>query len=187
MRVLLAEDDPSLGTKFSNLLETAGHTVVRVNSGEEAFACFETEPFPLVVADLAFPGLNGFELCRQIRNRQKTEYVYIIILVSSGKEFDFQEAKAADVDDVFSILVETDIFLARLRVAERMLNLYDELDTLRRLIPICAYCKKIRQEEGLWQQMEAYITGHSHALFTHTICPVCMEKEFGEVMGDHPK
>lgn len=182
MRILLAEDNPCTGSRIQLLLEMAGHDVVRVTSGAEAFACFETNPFPVIVADLAFPGLNGFELCRQIRARQKAEYVYIIILVSPDREFRFQEAEAADVDDVLLLPVGADILRARLRVADRMLHLYGELDRLRGLIPICAYCKKIRQEQGLWEQMEAYVLEHSHALFSHTICPECAEREFGATL-----
>jgi len=180
MRILLAEDDQSVGNKVQDLLLMAGHNVVRAHSGQEAFARFETEPFPLIITSLTIPGLSGFELCRQVRKRMKAEFVYIIVLVSSGREFDFQEAKAADVDDVLPVPVETDILLARLRVAERMLNLYDELDRLHRLIPVCSYCKKVRQEEGIWQQMEFYIAEHSHASFSHGICPECAKKEFPE-------
>lgn len=182
MRILLAEDQPQGGSQLELLLELAGHRVLRVLSGGQAFAAFEADPFPVVVADLAFKGMNGFELCRNLRARVKAEYVYIILLVKAGTEFRFQEAEAAEADDVLTLPVEPDILRARLRVAERMLNLYQELDRLRGLIPICAYCKNIRQEQGLWQQLEAYITTHSHALFTHTICPECAEKEFGEAM-----
>ncbi|HNX30499.1 MAG TPA: response regulator [Holophaga sp.] len=189
MRILLAEDNPHGGNRnrLQLLLEMIGHTVERVTSGTEAFAQFEAEPFPVVIADLAFPDLDGFELCRRIRARQKAEYVYIIILVPPDTGFRFREAESADVDDVLLLPVEPDILRARLRVAERMLRLYEELDRLRGLIPICAYCKKIRQEQGLWEQMEAYITEHSHALFTHTICPECAKREFGSISRSGPR
>jgi len=59
---------------------------------------------------------------------------------------------------------------------------FAELDRLQGLIPICAYCKKIRQEQGTWQQLEAYLTEHSHALFSHTICPECKEREYSEFL-----
>ena len=189
MRILLAEDNPHGGNRnrLQLLLEMIGHTVERVTSGTEAFAQFEAEPFPVVIADLAFPDLDGFELCRRIRARQKAEYVYIIILVPPDTGFRFREAESADVDEVLLLPVEPDILRARLRVAERMLRLYEELDRLRGLIPICAYCKKIRQEQGLWEQMEAYITEHSHALFTHTICPECAKREFGSISRSGPR
>jgi hypothetical protein len=61
-----------------------------------------------------------------------------------------------------------------------------ELDRLKGFIPICAYCKRIRQEQGAWQQIEGFIQEHSQALFSHTICPECTEKEFGEFRRTHP-
>jgi phosphoserine phosphatase RsbU/P len=180
MRILLAEDYPQGGTRIQLLLSMAGHEVVQVTTGEEAFERFEEAPFPVVIADLASARFDGFELCRQIRDRQRAEYVYIIVLVPPGLSFHFQDAADADVDDVLMVPVEVDVLRARLRVAERMLNLYGELDRLRGLIPICAYCKNIRSEQGLWQQLEAYFVEHSHAMFSHTICPDCAEREFGD-------
>jgi HAMP domain-containing protein len=56
-----------------------------------------------------------------------------------------------------------------------------EVKTLRGMIPICGYCKKIRDEEGGWWQMERYIHDHSEAAFSHGICPDCRKKEFPDV------
>jgi sigma-B regulation protein RsbU (phosphoserine phosphatase) len=179
MRILLAEDHPHEGTRTQLLLGMAGHDVALASTGDEAFERFEETPFPVVITDLSNRRLNGFELCHRIRKRQQAEYVYIIVLVPLGQAFQFQDGQDADVDDVLTVPLEADILRTRLRVAERMLNLYRELDHLRRLIPICAYCKKIRQEQGLWQQLESYFSEHSHAVFSHTICPDCAEKEFG--------
>jgi len=51
-----------------------------------------------------------------------------------------------------------------------------EIKTLRGLLPICASCKKIRDDQGYWQQLEKYITDHSGAEFTHGICPACADR-----------
>lgn len=181
MRILLAEDVPREGSNLQRQLEQAGHRVVRAASGAEAFRCFEAEPFPVIVADLVLPDLDGYELCRQVRARNLSEYVYFILLVVEGREFQFRRAEAADVDDVLTLPVNVEVLHARLRVAGRMRDLYRELDRLGGLIPICSYCKKVRQDQGLWQQIEGYLSEHSQALFTHTICPECGEREFGEV------
>ncbi len=52
-----------------------------------------------------------------------------------------------------------------------------EVKTLRGLLPICAYCKKVRDDKGYWNEIESYIAGHSGATFNHGICPECFEKE----------
>ncbi len=56
------------------------------------------------------------------------------------------------------------------------LKLENELRVLKGIIPICMYCKKIRDDKESWQQLEAYITEHSEALFSHGVCPSCYEK-----------
>lgn len=52
----------------------------------------------------------------------------------------------------------------------------EDIKVLTGLIPICAWCKKVRDDEGYWQQVEAFVQEHSSATFTHSICPSCMEK-----------
>jgi len=53
-------------------------------------------------------------------------------------------------------------------------KLENELKTLKGIIPICGYCKKIRDDKESWHQLEAYISSHSEALFSHGVCPTCM-------------
>lgn len=56
-----------------------------------------------------------------------------------------------------------------------------EIQTLRGIIPICTYCKKIRNEEGVWRQLEVYIHDHSSAEFSHGLCPECFEKQMAAI------
>ena len=66
----------------------------------------------------------------------------------------------------------------RIEAQEALKNkLENEIKTLSGIIPICSYCKKIRDDKEIWQQLESYISNHSEALFTHSICPTCAEKE----------
>lgn len=60
-------------------------------------------------------------------------------------------------------------------------RLEEEIKTLKGIIPICAYCHKIRNDSEIWQQMESYISEHSEALFSHGICPKCSEKEMQKI------
>jgi len=55
-----------------------------------------------------------------------------------------------------------------------------KIKTLSGLLPICSWCKKIRDDKGYWNQIEAYIRDHSEAEFSHSICPECVEKHYGE-------
>ena len=60
-------------------------------------------------------------------------------------------------------------------------NLENQIKQLKGIIPICSYCKKIRNDEASWQQLETYISEHSEALFSHGICPTCFEEQMKEL------
>jgi hypothetical protein len=63
------------------------------------------------------------------------------------------------------------------RVSARMAEVLDKVKMLHGLLPICAWCKRIRDDQGYWQQVEAYVHQHMGADFTHGICPECLEKQ----------
>lgn len=68
--------------------------------------------------------------------------------------------------------------------ADRLEKALREIKVLRGIIPICASCKKIRNDEGFWQQVETYVTQHSDALFSHGICPDCIKKYYPDIDAD---
>jgi hypothetical protein len=59
-----------------------------------------------------------------------------------------------------------------------------KIKTLRGLLPICASCKRIRDDQGYWNQLESYLRAHSEADFSHGICPACTKKLYGELFDD---
>lgn len=84
--------------------------------------------------------------------------------------------------------------IERRKKAERLLSkavteleiALSEVKTLQEFLPICANCKKIRNDEGYWEQLEEYITQHSGARFSHGICPSCMDELYPELSDDAP-
>ncbi len=66
------------------------------------------------------------------------------------------------------------------RVSARLAEALDQVKTLQGLLPICAWCKRIRDDEGYWDQIEAYFHKHTGADFTHGICSQCLEKAHAE-------
>lgn len=58
--------------------------------------------------------------------------------------------------------------------------------TLHGLIPICAYCKRIRDEKQMWHAIESYIAANSDAQFSHGICPACSKEHFGNIVASLP-
>jgi DNA-binding response OmpR family regulator len=177
MRILMVDDDPSIRLALGELLEHAGHEVVTAAGGHEAWAELERAYFPLVLLDRVMPGLDGIELCRRIRARRQPRYTYVILVTMVGGKGPYLEGMDAGADDYFSKPVNPDELRARLRVAERMLHLQDELAKLRGLLAICAYCKSIRDEQSAWVPVEKYIRERSATTFSHGICPHCYNSE----------
>ena len=73
------------------------------------------------------------------------------------------------------------------KVNDQLRDALDDVKKLQGLLPICANCKKIRDENGYWKQIEFYISDHSDAEFTHGICPDCMVELYGEDYVEEPE
>ena len=74
-----------------------------------------------------------------------------------------------------------------MRVAERILNFNKQVQTLESLIPICAYCKKVRNDDDLWEQIEQYVNERTGADFSHSICPTCLDKHVKPQLESYEK
>jgi K+-sensing histidine kinase KdpD len=92
------------------------------------------------------------------------------------------------INTVNSLIILVLLAVLTERVARQMRHLAREVEQLTGLLPICAFCKKIRTSSGEWVQIERYISERSTAEFSHGYCPECMEKHFGEYLrGRKPK
>ena len=178
MKILIAEDDPVASKILRLTIEHAGHDVVTVPNGAAAWLRFLDEPVGVVVSDWMMPEVDGLELCRRIREHIQREYTYFILLTANhaGRE-NLALAMEAGIDDFLTKPLDRDTIWMRLRVAERILGFTRQIRQLGELLPICAYCKKIRDDGTYWRQFEAYIQEHTGAHFSHGVCPECFEKE----------
>ena len=182
MTILIAEDDPVASKILQRALENFGHKVITAANGDEAWAAFDKDPVRVVVSDWFMPGLDGLALCKKIRERAKTPYTYFILLTSqeTGPE-NYDAAAAAGIDDFLTKPLDRPTIRMRLRVAERILSFTTEIKQLKNMIPICSYCRKIRNDENYWQMVETYIGEQTGSHFTHGICPECHSKLLEEL------
>ncbi len=72
------------------------------------------------------------------------------------------------------------------KLSKDLKDAFSQIKALRGLIPICASCKRIRDDKGYWTRLEAYIQEHSEAEFSHGICPDCMKKLYGDFLKEEP-
>lgn len=173
MRVLLVEDEPLARQRAAGMLGRLGHEVTVAGDGWEAWDAWWKSSFDVVLTDWVMPHLDGLELCRRIRGERRPDYSSVLVMTVRGGKQNFLAAMEAGADDFLEKPLDLDTLAARLGVAARIRGLYQELDRLRGLIPICSYCKKVRSDGDYWQQVEAYVAARSHALFSHTVCPDC--------------
>lgn len=177
MLILLAEDDKVSRKLLSRLLTNFGHTVIEAENGLDGWSKWLEHKCSLVISDWIMPDMTGIELCQKIRTTDQPRYTYIIMLTGMSGRDNYNKAMDAGVDDFMIKPFDRDLIYTRIRVAERILNLHNEVSTLSGLLPICSYCKKIRDDNKYWQRVESYLEKISDLKFSHGVCPDCYEKK----------
>lgn len=177
MKILAVEDDTVARMVLRKALDSLGHEVIEASNGEEAWRRLNQEPVRVVVSDWLMPKMDGLELCRQIRARAGAEYLYFILLTGNNATAENQrEAAEAGVDDFLTKPLNVEELWRRLRVAERILRYATQVQQLEEMLPICSYCKKIRDDKNYWQQIEGYINQRTGSEFSHSVCPECYNR-----------
>ena len=177
-KVLIAEDDLVSAKVLSSLLQRLGYQVAIAPDGNEAWRLFEAEPVRLIVSDWMMPGMDGLALCNKVRAHPAIPYTYFILLTANRTTAEnYKLAAEAGVDDFLTKPIDRDALQMRLHVAARILKFTAEIRQLKELIPICVYCRKVRDEENFWQQVETYVQKETGSRFSHGACPDCCEKE----------
>jgi len=186
-RVLVAEDDHVSSKVLGALLLRLGYEVVTAHDGDEAWELFEAEPTRVIVSDWMMPGTDGLALCEKVRDRADLPYTYFILLTANRTTPEnYTLATDAGVDDFLTKPIDREALQMRLRVAERILRFTAEIRQLKELIPMCVYCRKVRDEKDYWEQVETYIQKQTGSRFSHGACPECCETELAALNDDNP-
>jgi DNA-binding response OmpR family regulator len=190
MKILIAEDDPVSRRILDLRLKAWGHEVVIAKDGAEAWAALQGNDAPhLAILDWMMPGMDGVEVCRRVRQTQSTPPTYIILLTGKSSKEDVVKGLEAGANDYIikpfnlqelraRIQVGATVVELQQRLAERVIELEEALAQVKRLqgiVPICSYCKHVRNDQNYWQQVESYVSAHSEARFSHSVCPACYE------------
>jgi phosphoserine phosphatase RsbU/P len=177
LKILAVEDDLVARKILVQALGRLGHEVLEANDGIAALKLLEQEPVRVVVSDWIMPEMDGLEFCRRVRSRTRAEYVYFILLTSRTADYANQrEAIEAGVDDFLTKPLDLQELWMRLRVAERILKFATQVQQLEAFLPICSYCKKVRDDQNYWQQIEGYINQRTGSEFSHSVCPDCYQR-----------
>lgn len=196
MRILIAEDDPISRRVLESTLARWGYESLVACDGNEAWQALQSDDAPgLAILDWMMPKLDGVQVCELARSTARTRSVYIILLTAKGAKTDIVTGLDSGADDYVVKPFDREELHARLKVGLRIIELQRRLDNridelqralseikqLQGIMPICSHCKRIRDDKNYWQQVETYISNHSDARFSHSICPDCFEKATAEL------
>jgi DNA-binding response OmpR family regulator len=186
VRILIAEDDLVSRRMLEATLLRWGYEVVVTSDGLAAWQALQEKDAPrMAILDWMMPGLDGIDICRKARARSTSEPPYVILLTAKGSKTDIVSGLQAGADDYIVKPFDRDELRARVQAGVRILSLQASLTarvrdleealarvkTLQGLLPICSYCKRVRNDDHYWQQVESYVSDHSDARFSHGICP----------------
>lgn len=209
-RILATDDDPDVLHLTAALLQDHGYRVFGAASGKECLDSVRLHGRDIVLLDVMLPDMSGIDVCRRIKADEASRRTFVMLMsgvkVSPEYQADGLDGGAdgyivkpltnrellARVQSMVRIKRAEDALLQKEREQEELIKKLTEalaeVKTLKGLIPICAWCKKIRDDEGYWERLEAYLTKHTDAVFSHSICPTCAEKvkdEIDRVGDDH--
>jgi phosphoserine phosphatase RsbU/P len=191
MRILIAEDDQVSRRLLETTLARWGHEVVTACDGRAAWEALQQPDAPrLALLDWMMPELDGAEVCRRVRARADAPPPYLILLTSLAAKESVVAGLEAGADDYIVKPFQRDELRARLNAGRRVVDLQDALGErvrqleealaqvkrLRGLVPMCAWCKRVRNDQHFWQQVETYLGEHADVTVSHGICPDCLAK-----------
>ncbi len=203
-KILVIDDVKKNIQLLGSILGNENYAVSYATNGVKALAMTESEDFDLILLDVMMPEMDGFEVCQRLKEKEKTRDIPILFLTAKSEESDivdglqqgavdyltkpFNPAELIarvkthiDLREAHQIIVQRNAQLEELTVQLQALidenrKAMSEIKILRGFLPICSNCKKIRDDDGYWTQIESYIREHSEAQFTHSICQDCAKE-----------
>jgi len=188
MKILIAEDDPVSRRLLEATLIKFGYEVILAADGAQAWAVLQRQDSPsLAILDWMMPEIDGVEVCRRVRNLPTATPPYLMLLTAKGEKRDLVVGLDSGANDYLTKPFDRSELLARIQVGTHVLELQkalvvrvrelegalSQVKQLQGLLPICSYCKKIRDEQNYWQRVESYLSEHAEVEFSHGICPDC--------------
>ena len=190
IRVLLAEDDAMVARLAQTELESVGIMLIGTAAdGRQALAMTIASKPDVVLMDITMPELDGIAAAATIQETCPTPVVILTAhdapeLVEQATAagvgaFVIKPPRAEELERAITIAVARHAdMMALLRANVDLQKALSEVKTLTGLLPICSGCKKIRDDQGYWKQVEIYIMQHTEARFTHGLCPDCLARFF---------
>lgn len=191
MKILIAEDDSVTRKLLEASLTKWGFEVISAADGNEALAILESdESINIAILDWMMPGREGVYICNQMQDKRNDRIIYIILLTARGGTADVVTGLASGAADYVVKPFKPAELRQRVLAGERIVHLeislrekidelqesLDKVNKLEKIIPICAWCKKVRSDDEYWENVETYLKQYTNTTVTHGVCPECREK-----------
>jgi DNA-binding response OmpR family regulator len=198
-RVLVVEDDPFFQRILVRRVENEGYQVRAASDGREGMKAIVTFEPDVVISDWMMPEVDGLELCQSVKTGLREAAPYFILLTAKGEISDKLLALDTGADDYLVKPADQGELIARVRAGLRIVDLTrrlrrtiaelqiakadlehtkTDLRQLQSTLPICSFCKKIRDDDGIWHDVDKYLTTHAQADFSHGVCPECKRSHY---------
>lgn len=192
--ILVVDDDPINVQTLVGALENK-YDCLSALDGHDAISQLKNHKVDLIFLDVMMPGLSGYDVCQIIKSDKLLADIPVVFVTALDTDEGSLQGLELGAIDYLTKPVNLDLLKLRVRnhlamkeqrdlLAEQKEKLEVALAQVKQLegiIPICSYCKKIRDDQNSWHQLEAYISNHSEALFSHGICPTCVEEQMEKV------
>lgn len=196
-RILIVDDVPANIAILGELLRTEYELAVATD-GRKALQLAREQHPDLVLLDVMMPGMDGYTVCATLKRQPETADLPIIFVTARTETEDIVRGFEAGAVDYLTKPFRPPEVLQRVRVHLELKRTRDTLQAtvnqltqalaqvtlLSGLLPICAHCKKIRNDGGYWERVESYIEEHSSAVFSHGICPDCVRQHYPEIADE---
>jgi CheY-like chemotaxis protein len=188
--ILIVDDKETNVLLLERMLRGAGYlSISSTMDPYEVCDLHRRNRYDLILLDLQMPGMDGFQVMEGLKEIDPDGYLPVLVITAQpdhklraleagAKDFVSKPFDLAEVMARVSNMLEVRLLFAELQKA------LENVKLLSGLLPICMWCKKIRDDEGYWNAIEHYLSRHSEAEFTHAICPDCRRKYSGEMLHE---
>ena len=183
--ILTVDDEPVVRQVLRNHLTAAGYRLRQAASGSAALKVIERETVDLVLLDVMMPRMSGYEVCRRLRQRFPAEELPVIFLSAKDQNSHREMGLAEGASDYLRKPLSKEELLLRVKTHLDLLAAHrrskEEVNVLRGLLPVCAGCKRIKDDQGYWNEIETYIRLHTEAELSHGLCLECAQDLYPEL------
>jgi phosphoserine phosphatase RsbU/P len=209
IKVLVVEDDPFFQRVLVKRLLAEGYQVFAAADGREGMKAIVSFEPDLVISDWMMPEVDGLELCQSVKTGLREAAPYFILLTAKGEVNNKLLALDTGADDYLVKPCDQGELMARVRAGLRIVLLTQELRATvqelnvsnaelqsaraeverlsHEMLPICSFCRKVRDADGHWHSLEDYVAQRTQADFTHGICPHCRIEHYPAISPEQKK